>query len=236
MNNSDNKRKRVILSENVIKDMLAIFSEKNILTALDGNVLEINRYIMDTIESDMRAKGYQKTSSQIRTNGRDRKQCDWDDDLDDLLKTRPAIKPLSYGVDSTITCTTTDDENCTMNDANMESWVIEENISEGDIDNFIETLSNQEEKIEIRPKKSSAKQTSLAKTLEEFTNKWEDIQIKINRELLQNQKEIMEIEFQKQRKWEKEMMKKEEEISREERKPNQDQFKLLISALDNTSK
>jgi len=82
----------------------------------------------------------------------------------------------------------------------------------------------------------SAKQTSLAKTLEEFTNKWEDIQIKINRELLQNQKEIMEIEFQKQRKWEKEMMKKEEEISREERKPNQDQFKLLISALDNTSK
>lgn len=36
MNNSDNKRKRVIWSENEIKDMLAIFSEKNILTALDG--------------------------------------------------------------------------------------------------------------------------------------------------------------------------------------------------------
>jgi len=79
---------------------------------------------MDTIESDMRAKGYKKTSSQIRTkwkslkhdykskesnnskSGRGRKQCDWDNDLDDLLKTRPAIKPLSYGVDSTITCTT----------------------------------------------------------------------------------------------------------------------------------
>jgi len=81
-----------------------------------------------------------------------------------------------------------------------------------------------------------AKQTSLAKTLDEFTNKWENIQIKINRELLQNQKEMMDIEFHKQRTWEEEMMKKEQEISKEERKENQEQFKLLISALNNTSK
>jgi len=42
-----------------------------------------------------------------------------------------------------------------MNDIHMDNLIVEENISEENIDNFIETLSNQEENIEIRPTKSN---------------------------------------------------------------------------------
>lgn len=73
---------------------------------------------METVQAEMLAKGYHKSIEQIRAkwkalkhvykekescnkkSGGDRKECKWDEDLDDLLKTRPSIKPLAYGVDS----------------------------------------------------------------------------------------------------------------------------------------
>lgn len=66
----------------------------------------------------MKTKGYNKTVDQIRTkwkalkhtykekeycnrkSGSDRKDSEWDEELNELLKTRPSVKPLEYGVDS----------------------------------------------------------------------------------------------------------------------------------------
>jgi len=67
----------------------------------------------------MKALGHNKTVEQIRAkwkalkhlykdkeycnrkSGNDRKDGgEWDEELDELLKTRPSVKPLEYGVDS----------------------------------------------------------------------------------------------------------------------------------------
>jgi len=75
--------------------------------------------ILGAVQIEMKAKGYNKTVDQIRAkwkalkhlykdkeycnrkSGNDRKDGgEWDEELDELLKTRPSVKPLEYGVDS----------------------------------------------------------------------------------------------------------------------------------------
>jgi len=75
--------------------------------------------ILGTVQIEMKAKRYNKTVDQIREkrkalkhlykdkeycnrkSGNDRKDGgEWDEKLDGLLKTRPSVKPLEYGVDS----------------------------------------------------------------------------------------------------------------------------------------
>ncbi|KAF0767798.1 Uncharacterized protein FWK35_00016079 [Aphis craccivora] len=109
---SPKKRKRISRSAQEVKDLLAIFKEKNIMSALD-----LKRYrngeILGGVQIEIKAKGYNKTIDRIRAkwkalkdlykdtkyfnwkSGHDRKDGgEWGEELDELLKTRPSVKPL----------------------------------------------------------------------------------------------------------------------------------------------
>lgn len=76
----------------------------------------------------------------------------------------------------------------------------------------------------------------MAKVLDTFTNKWQVTQSQLNKDFLENQKTTLEQEFEKQRTWEQQILLQECEISKSEREESKELFKMLISAIEDSSK
>ncbi|KAL5246427.1 hypothetical protein ACI65C_013835 [Semiaphis heraclei] len=250
------KRKRInSWSDKEVKDLLVIFKEKNIMSALDGKRYR-NGEILGAVQIEMTALGYNKTVEQIRAkwkalkhlykdkeycnrkSGNDRKDGgEWDEELDELLKSRPSVKPLDYGVDSI----ESDDEVQVGFQINDMEVVFSNDIDIAGTSLTVEGPEVCTETISpIQPsktqRKSNEKASSLAKVLDAFTDKWQVAQSQMNLDFIEGQNTMLQKEFEKQRAWEQQILLEEREIAKSEREESNELFKMLIGAIKDSTK
>ncbi|KAF0759458.1 Uncharacterized protein FWK35_00006108 [Aphis craccivora] len=237
------KRKRISWSDKEVKDLLAIFKEKNIMCALDGKRYR-NGEILGAVQIEMTALEYKKTVEQIRAKWKalkhlykDKEYCnkksgndrndggEWDEELDELLKSHDEVQ-----VDFQIN----DMEVVFSNDIYNNIDIAGTSLTVEGPEVCTETISP------VQPsktqRKNNEKASSLAKVLDAFTDKWQVAQSQMNLDFIEGQNTTLKQEFEKQRAWEQQILLEEREIAKAEREESNELFKMLIGAIKDSTK
>ncbi|XP_022166304.1 uncharacterized protein LOC111030902 [Myzus persicae] len=235
MNNSN---KRCSWSAAEIATLVDSVKENNIMKLLDGkryrnaDIYEIVRLDLEKIGSSktvaqVRAKwkalksGYSEKNRVNKISGSNRMSCNSEKELDEVLGTRPSIKPLDFGTDST-------KENDMEFIDEIEECIT--SVNEENEDVSYEVVYQQEDQLDTSPVQNKGTKTLSQKR--EFRRKNRNSGDLLNmmdsfNKTMEGHKDFIREENEKQRKWEEEILKADQEQAQKDK----EEFTSLLTSL-----